>query len=329
MTTRRDAAATDGGRSLDLSRRDVVKGAGALALGAAVGSAAGLGHRAARADVPGEAGEVTTSDGVKLHYLEAGSGKPILMIPGWSQTAEQFKHQLTGLSDRYRVIAIDLRGHGESEKPEFGYKISRPAKDVHDVIHALDLNEVNILGHSMGSSVIWNYYDLFGPERLSKLLLIDQMPMITSNPAWSEEERINSGAIFTPQSLYETINALAGPDGVETTRGFIGAMVTKAIPEQDKAWIIERNLTMPREHAATLLYNHSTQDWRDLIPRIELPALVVGGRVSVVPWRSQTWIAEQIPGARLEIFEEEDGGNHFMFIEGHEKFNAIVADFVG
>jgi non-heme chloroperoxidase len=329
MTTRRDAAATDGGRSLDLSRRDVVKGAGALALGAAVGSAAGLGHRAARADVPGEAGEVTTSDGVKLHYLEAGSGKPILMIPGWSQTAEQFKHQLTGLSDRYRVIAIDLRGHGESEKPEFGYKISRLAKDVHDVIHALDLNEVNILGHSMGSSVIWNYYDLFGPERLSKLLLIDQMPMITGNPAWSEEERINSGAIFTPQSLYETINALAGPDGVETTRGFIGAMVTKAIPEQDKAWIIERNLTMPREHAATLLYNHSTQDWRDLIPRIELPALVVGGRVSVVPWRSQTWIAEQIPGTRLEIFEEEDGGNHFMFIEGHEKFNAIVADFVG
>jgi non-heme chloroperoxidase len=153
--------------------------------------------------------------------------------------------------------------------------------------------------------------------------------MITSNPAWSEEERINSGAIFDPQSLYETINALAGPDGVETTRGFIGSMLTKAVSEEDKAWIIERNLTMPRRHAATLLYNHSTQDWRDLIPRIELPTLVVGGRVSTVPWRSQAWVAEQIPGARLEIFEEEDGGNHFMFIEGHEKFNDIVADFVG
>jgi pimeloyl-ACP methyl ester carboxylesterase len=329
MTKRRDAARTDDGRSLELSRRDLVKGAGALALGAAVGSAQALGARAARAQAPGEVGEVTTSDGVKLHYLEAGSGKPILMIPGWSQTAEQFKHQITGLSDRYRVIAVDMRGHGESEKPDFGYKISRLAKDTHDLIQALDLDEVNILGHSMGSSVIWNYYDLFGPERLSKLLLIDQMPMITSNPAWPEEERIASGAIFNPQSLYETINALAGPEGVETTRGFIGNMVTKAIPEADKAWIIERNLTMPREHAATLLYNHSTQDWRDLIPRIDLPSLVVGGRVSVVPWQSQAWVAEQIPGARLEIFEEEDGGNHFMFIEGHEKFNAIVADFVG
>jgi hypothetical protein len=194
----------------------------------------------------------------------------------------------------------------------------------------LDLTDLRLqLASAAALSVIWNYCDMFGPERLAKLLLIDQMPMITSNPAWSEEERINSGAIFDPQSLYETINALAGPDGVETTRGFIGGMVTKAIPEEEKAWIIEGNLTMPRRHAATLLYNHSTQDWRDLIPRIQLPTLVVGGRVSTVPWRSQVWIAEQIPGSRLEIFEEEEGGNHFMFIEGHEKFNQIVADFVG
>jgi non-heme chloroperoxidase len=329
MTTRDEGRSASRKRRDDaLGRRDVIKGAGGLALAAAVASASPA-SRTARAQVPGDVSHVTTSDGVSLYYLEAGSGKQILMIPGWSQSAEQFKHQITGLSDRYRVIAVDMRGHGESEKPEFGYKISRLAKDVRDMIEALDLDEVNILGHSMGSSVIWNYYDLFGPERLSKLLLIDQMPMITSNPVWPEQERIASGAIFNPQSLYETINALAGPDGVETTRGFIGSMVTKSISEEDKNWIIERNLRMPRQHAATLLYNHATQDWRDLIPRLQLPTLVVGGRVSVVPWQSQQWIAEQIPGARLEIFEEEEGGNHFMFIEGHEKFNDIVADFVG
>jgi non-heme chloroperoxidase len=307
------------------TRRDVLKGAGAVAMTAAVGSRVTTAH----AQVPGDIGHVTTSDGVSLYYLEAGSGQPILMIPGWSQSAEQFRHQLEGLSDRYRVIALDLRGHGESDKPAFGYKISRLAKDVHDVIEALELNEVNILGHSMGSSVIWNYYDLYGPDRLSKLLLIDQMPMITSNPAWPEQERVDSGAIFTPQSLYETINALAGPNGVETTRGFIGNMVTKSIPAAHKEWIIERNLRMPRQYASTLLYNHATQDWRDLIPRLDLPTLVVGGRVSVVPWQSQEWVASQVKGAHLEIFEEEEGGNHFMFIEGHQKFNDIVADFVG
>ena len=64
------------------------------------------------------------ADGTKLSYLEAGAGKTLLMVPGWSQTAEQFKHQLEGLSDKYRVIALDMRGHGDSDKPTFGYRIS-------------------------------------------------------------------------------------------------------------------------------------------------------------------------------------------------------------
>ena len=132
MTTRYDDRSRNESGDCGLSRRDAVKGAGALALATAASTTSSVAGRTARAQVPGTPGQVTTSDGVNLHYLEAGSGKPILMIPGWSQTAEQFKYQLSGLSDRYRVIAIDMRGHGESDKPEFGYKISRLAKDTHD-----------------------------------------------------------------------------------------------------------------------------------------------------------------------------------------------------
>ncbi|MEW5704235.1 MAG: alpha/beta hydrolase [Pseudomonadota bacterium] len=282
-----------------------------------------------RAVVPGNVGRVTVSDGVNLHYLEAGSGQPLLMIPGWSQTAEQFKHQIEGLSDRYRVIALDMRGHGESDKPNHGYKIDRLAKDVRDVIHALDLKGVNILGHSMGCSVIWNYWDLWGADRLSKMLLIDQMPMVTSNPAWSEQEIIDAGSVFTPETLYATVNDLAGPNGVAVTRGLIGGMITKTASDDVKSWIIDRNLRMPRRHAATLLYDHGTADWRDTIPRLDTPSLVVGGRVSFVPWQSQVWINQQIAGSRLEVFEEADGGSHFMFIEGCQKFNDIVRDFIG
>ncbi len=273
-------------------------------------------------------GEVKTSDGVTLRYLEAGSGPPLLMIPGWSQTAEQFKHQLAGLSDRYRVIALDMRGHGESDKPEQGYRISRLAKDVYDVILALDLKDVAILGHSMGCSVIWCYWDLYGAERLSKILLIDQMPMATRNPDWSDEEAETYGAIFTSQSLYQTTNALAGPDGVETTNGFIGGMVTQAMTAETRDWMIACNLKLPRAHAATLLFHHATQDWRDTIPRLTLPTLVVGGRSSLIPWVACRWIHEQIPGSRLEIFEEAEGGQHFMFIENPDRFNAVVADFL-
>jgi non-heme chloroperoxidase len=277
----------------------------------------------------GESKYVTTNDGVRLHYLEAGQGQPLVMVPGWSQTAEQFRYQIDGLSDRYRVIALDMRGHGESDKPDHGYKITRLSKDLHDVLLALDLRDVALLGHSMGCSVIWGYWELFGPERLSKLILVDQMPFITGNPQWLQDELENAGSIFTGDSLYATINALAGPDGEATTRGFIGGMVTEQIDPEIKEWCIQRNFRLPRGHAATLLYNHATQDWRTTIPRINLPTLVVGGRISLVPWQSVAWTAQQIPGARLEVFEADEGGQHFMFIENHQKFNQIVREFLG
>jgi non-heme chloroperoxidase len=274
-------------------------------------------------------GFFTTNDGVRLHYIEAGSGKPLVMIPGWSQTAAQFRAQLAGLSDRYRVIAIDMRGHGESDKPDHGYRIQRLSADVHEFLVANGLTNVTLAGHSMGCSVIWGYWELYGKDRLAKLVLIDQMPMITANPIWSEQEKIDAGAILDKDSLYSVTNSLAGPDGVKTTEGFITGMFNKDYSRDELAWVIKQNLKMPREYAARLLFDHATNDWRDVIPRINVPTLVVGGKASLVGWRSQVWIGSQIPGSRTEIFEENEGGNHFMFMENPEKFNRIVKEFNG
>src|SRR5438128_25790 len=271
-------------------------------------------------------GFVTTNDGYKLRDEEAGSGKPLVCIPGWSQTAAQFKHQLGGLSDRYRVIAVDMRGHGESDKPDNGYTIQRLAKDVQDLLVARNLTDVTLMGHSMGSSVIWSYWQLWGQDRLSKLIFVDQMPMITADPRWSPQEKEDAGAIFDPTSLYDTINQLAGPDGVKTTEGFIGGMFTKAYSRSEVDWVVKQNLKMPRQYAAALLYNHATQDWRRVIPRITLPTQVVGGRVSVVPWKSQGWIQKQVRGSNIEIFEERVGGTHCMFMEKRDKFTRLVCE---
>ena len=223
-------------------------------------------------------GYFTTNDGTRLHYIAAGSGKPLVMIPGWSQTAAQFRDQLAGLSDRYRVIAIDMRGHGESDKPNHGYRIQRLSADVHEFLTANGLTNVTIAGHSMGCSVIWAYWEQYGKDRLAKLILIDQMPMITANPVWSDKEKEDAGAILDKESLYSVTNALAGPEGVKTTEGFITGMFTKQYPREEVAWVIQRNLKMPREYAARLLYDHATNDWRDVIPLIDIPTLVVGGR---------------------------------------------------
>jgi pimeloyl-ACP methyl ester carboxylesterase len=61
-------------------------------------------------EITRKAGHVTTSDGVRLHYLEAGAGQPLVLIPGWSQTAAMYQHQLDGLGQYSRVIALDMRG---------------------------------------------------------------------------------------------------------------------------------------------------------------------------------------------------------------------------
>jgi pimeloyl-ACP methyl ester carboxylesterase len=200
---------------------------------------------------------------------------------------------------------------------------------VHEFLTDRNLTDVTLGGHSMGCSVIWGYWELFGKDRLAKLILIDQMPMITANPIWSEQERANAGALLDKDSLYSVTNALAGPDGVKTTEGFISGMFTKQYPRDEVDWVIQQNLKFPREYAARLLYDHATNDWRDVIPRISIPTLVVGGKTSLVGWKSQVWIGSQIRGSRVEIFEDEEGGSHFMFMENPTKFNRIVEEFMG
>ena len=274
-------------------------------------------------------GHITTNDGVKLVYQEAGQGTPIVMIPGWSQSAALFKYQMEGLSDRYRVIAVDMRGHGESDKPNYGYRMGRLAKDLDDFLTALDLRDVVIMAHSMGCSVTWGYLDMFGSDRISKLILIDEPAWVMHTPDMSEEEIADVGAIIDAEGTVGLYMGLRSDQARDVVEGFVGSMLTKDIAPDLKAWIIEENLKFPSVEAAELVLHHICIDWRDVIQRITLPTLVVGGKASHVPWQSQVWIHEQIAGSQLEIFEEKDGGSHFMFLEGPEKFNKLVADFIG
>ena len=115
---------------------------------------------------------VRTRDGVRLSYLEGGEGRPLVMLPGWSQTAAMFDRQFADFSKVGRVIALDHRGHGDLDKPERGYKVQRLAKDLFEVIAALQLDEPDIVAHSMGAAVAWSYLMLFGSEQQAKDQLV-------------------------------------------------------------------------------------------------------------------------------------------------------------
>jgi non-heme chloroperoxidase len=272
---------------------------------------------------------ITISTGVQLHAIEAGSGQPLIMIPGWSQSAAEYGRNIEALAKDRRVIALDMRSHGESPNAETGHRIQRLAKDLSEVIEALNLDSVDVLGHSMGSSIIWSYLDMFGPARLRRLVIVDQAPMVAALPGWSDADKKRYGCLLPDvQSVAGFCDAVRATTSVDGTMGILKGMFTEAMPEADLRWIAQENLKMPRDAAADLLFDHCLNDWRDVIDRTRLPSLVVGGAKSIFSAESQEWIASVNPNARVTIFAEEEGGGHFMFYENPNRFNAEVAGFL-
>ena len=270
---------------------------------------------------------------IRLNAIEKGHGPTLLLVPGWSQTAKSYRAQIDGLSDRYRVIAVDMRGHGDSPKPPSGYRIARLAQDLRDFILERDLNDIALGGHSMGSSILWSYIEQFGADRIAKFIFIDQAPAVTNGFGLEGQALKDTGAAFTPDVLYQTAGGIAAAQAT-VLDALKGAFFSAAISDEVVAFNKAEAMKMPAAYAARLLVDHCSQDWRDVIehviPTLGTPVLVVGGALNTIfPTDAAAWIASKIPGARLEIFSADERGSHFMFVENPDKFNAVLRSFLG
>ena len=118
-----------------------------------------------------------TSDGVRLSLLETGAGSSttnnptIALIPGWSMPGEIWRRQLQQLGQRYRTLALDPRGQGESDSPPCGYTAERRATDLKEFLDPL--SNVVLVGWSLGAIEALQYVHMFGAERLAGLVLVD------------------------------------------------------------------------------------------------------------------------------------------------------------
>ena len=119
---------------------------------------------------------VVACNGANLYYEDHGSGQPIVFLHGVWGGRRFFEPQLTGLVERYRPIALDFRGHGRSEKTEDGHTVRHYARDVHVFLVECELDDVVLVGWSMGAAVTWEYVDQFGTERLRALVNVDSEP---------------------------------------------------------------------------------------------------------------------------------------------------------
>jgi pimeloyl-ACP methyl ester carboxylesterase len=123
-----------------------------------------------------------TVNGVRLHYVTAGSGPPVLLLHGWPQTWYAWRHVVPLLAADYSVIVPDLRGCGASEKPRDGYDKVTVAGDVRELMHSLGHDSIFLAGHDMGGQVAYPYAAMW-PDEVRALVYIE-----SSLPAFGQEE---------------------------------------------------------------------------------------------------------------------------------------------
>ena len=257
----------------------------------------------------------TTSDGVKIAYSQTGEGKNLVMVHGYGCSSLYFKRNIPVLAKKFKVTAIDLRGHGESEKTAKGPRVSRLAADIHELLEHLGISDAVYLGWSMGCSVGWSYWDLFQADRLSKFIFVDE-------PALGLDTPSNPSHLLNYQQTIDFMGSLAA-DKQTTLNGFIDGIVIHK--ENDVSDLIESSCKVEPGFAGRLFYNHMVTDWSDVLPTIDIPALVISGGKSFFNPELVKATAKLVPRAKLEIFPET---GHLMFFEEAERFNSIVTEFI-
>lgn len=268
-------------------------------------------------------GQATTSDNVRLYYEDAGSGHPLILIHGLSGSCKYFDANFRDLSSRFRVIRFDLRGHGDSEKPQYGFHVHRLAADLHDLMDHFSFERVALLGCSLGCAVIWAFVELYGVSQISAAMFVDQSPFQMASPdgLW----KLGSKHIFSEGSLAHVCSELT-----KNPRAFheeaVRAGFTRTPTAMEITTFVNESLKSAVWFTSKLMANHSYMDWRSVLPLVSCPALVIAGKKSkVFPWEGVAYAAQNMPHAKLIPFEE---GSHWLYIEESVRFNSTVAAFL-
>jgi pimeloyl-ACP methyl ester carboxylesterase len=269
-----------------------------------------------------------TLHGHRVRYRETGDGPPLVLLHGITSSSETWGPVLELLGRRYRVIAPDLIGHGDSAKPRGDYSPGAYASGVRDLLAALGHDHVNIVGHSMGGGVAMQFAYQF-PERCKRLILVCSGGLGAEVSFLLRAASLPGSELVLPflcnrrvLDIGSRIAGLAGrlpvaiPPGVrEVARGYASLGEARA-----RAAFL---------HTLRSVIDHAGQriDASDrLYLASEVPTMVLwGGRDPIIPVEHAYAGHEAMPGSRLEIFERS---GHFPHQDEPARFSALVHEFV-
>ena len=266
---------------------------------------------------------------VNLYFQDLGEGKPVVLIHGWPLSHRMWEYQINALTEAgYRCIAYDRRGFGDSDKPWSGYDYNTMSRDLHELMSALDLQDVTLVGFSMGGGEVARYFGQFGTSdqgRVSKAMLISAV-----TPYLLQTDDNPDGV---PQDAFDEFMQNVKTDRIAFLDGFGKQFVNFDDLGGER---VSEDLVHYNKTIASFASPKATQDcitafgttnFRPDMGKITVPTLVVHGDADqIVPLdASGKQAAEMIGDSRLEVIE---GAPHGLNYTHAERLNELMLDFL-
>ena len=250
-----------------------------------------------------------TSDGVKLHYLEAGSGPTLIFVPGWTMPADIWEHQLRHFASTHRVVALDPRGQGRSEKPTYGYQPSRRALDIGELLEHLGGEPAVVAGWSLAMQEVLVLAHEYGTDNIRAVVLVDHAIYIDS-----------------PEQFASRFISLQ-VEREEWTRQFIRAIHHN--PQSDEYFqkMTHAALSTPTNAAAIMIANlilMGPTDLRPMLDSLDRPALFIASSLDWAVEQAEM-VQEGWPEIDVEVIDET---SHALFVDRPMEFNRALEEFL-
>ncbi|WP_028468875.1 alpha/beta fold hydrolase [Neptunomonas japonica] len=260
-----------------------------------------------------------TSDNTNIHYISLGSGDiTLVFLHGWTASVREWLPFASELAENHRVICWDARGHGDHLHDEkTNMTLPRMADDLDELLCQLDVHDAILIGHSMGALTAWEYIRRHGQNRLNGLCIVDQSPKLVTDEEWQ-------------YGVYGSLNETKNNHLIERFNTDFAEGVLELIAFGNNRRSREnydnnsRGFQHMREHLQKLPANLLTQCWisitqqdyREVLPKINCPTLLIYGDESQFYSRDlQKWVTNTILDSELLIYPESDHSPHLWHKE--------------
>ncbi|HSP68566.1 MAG TPA: alpha/beta hydrolase [Bryobacteraceae bacterium] len=252
-----------------------------------------------------------TVDGAKIHWTSKGSGKPaVILVHGWTCDETSWDSQIPVLSQQYRVITLDLPGHGKSDLPKDGkFSMILFARAVEAVRAEAKIDKAVLVGHSMGTPVIREYARMY-PKHVAGLVPVDGLLIIGA------AGRGGRGGAPDPA-------AMTGPEGMKARETMIRGMFTPATPAAIQQHVLKMMLAPPEATAVGAM--NATFDSSSLNNDVGMMP-VLGIYAGNSPMANRENLKKTFPNSE---YVQVAGTGHFVMMERPEEFNRLLLGFLG